>query len=236
MFLRKGSVFAVASMLVACSLCASLLIDHFDKGDGSDITYVALGDSITYGFITHTERMSHPYPCQLAYKLGVDEHINLAVSGATVSDTAGDNNTMEQLKGVPADADLISVMIGVNDFGNDAPLGKLGDRTMDTIYGGLELLVSGLVGRCPDAFIFFMTPFPFLNYPGPNGLGYVLKDVADAVTEVCSLYDVPVLDMYTLGEYSLENDPGSDGLHPTEAFFRKYTVPKILDFLERTYE
>lgn len=235
MFMGKVPVLAVALILVMCSVCALAVNDHINEKNGTNLKYVALGDSITYGFVTRDIRMSHPYPSQLAHEMGINRHINLAVSGATVSDTAGSNNTIEQLKYVPADADLISVMIGVNDFGNDAPLGKSGDKTMRTVYGGLELLVSGLMERCPDAFIFFMTPFEYLSYPGPNGLGYTLKDVVDAVTEICSLHGVPILDMYTLGQFSYAHDPWSDGLHPSEAFFRKYTVPTILDFLERTY-
>lgn len=231
--LGRSTSLLMAFMLVGCSFGASLLIDEFDLSGDIDVKYVALGDSITYGYGDGPNgRMPMPYPCQVADRMDFRQHINLGVNGATVSDL-WDNNTMAQLSKVPKDADIVSVMIGVNDFGNNVPLGNIGDDTISTIYGGLEHLVSGLMERCPDAFVFFMTPFQFLSYPGTNQQGYTLKDVADAVSEVCSLHCVPVLDMYHDGNFSYDTDPHCDGLHPTERFFKRYMVPMVVEFIER---
>ena len=196
--------------------------------------YVALGDSITYGHAM-CGRMSHPYPSLVGDRLGISDVVNLAVSGATVSGLHPNNNTMLQLEQVPLDADIISVMIGVNDFGNNVPLGDIDDRTQDTVYGGLNLLADGLLAKCPDAFLFFMTPFPFLSMMGDNSAGYSVSDVADAVKDVCSQRGILVLDMYEVGCFTMENDPACDTLHPTERFFRKYTAPIIERFIKENY-
>ena len=91
------------------------------------------------------------------------------------------------------------------------------------------------MAKCPDAFIFFMTPFPFLGMPGDNSAGYSVSDVADAVKEVCAVRGIPVLDMYDVGCFSMENDPACDTLHPTEKFFRTYTAPIIEKFIRENY-
>ena len=227
-----------ATILMVMALFASSLLGDFEERDPmfGDLEYVALGDSITYGFDGDTGmRMASPYPCLVAKKLGVGSHTNLAVSGATVSNINRYNNTMLQFADVPESADIISVMIGVNDFSVCAPLGQMGDMTQDTIYGGLYMLAASLQDRCPDAVIFFMTPFQFPGYPGENPAGYTLSDVADAVKVVCLDRGIPVLDMYTYGGFSMESDPCCDTLHPTQAFFRKYTAPMVSEFIRSLY-
>lgn len=232
--MNRTSVLLVSLALVGCALGTSLVMEStYEPPESSDVYYVALGDSITYGMAGDTGvRMIHPYPCQVSEALRLERHLNLAVSGATVSYGAG-NNTANQLFVVPSDADMVSVMIGVNDFGFNAPLGEFGDSTPDTVYGGLDYLARGLKERCPDAFIFFMTPFKYLSYSGQNGAGYTLKDVANAVGDVCEKYGLPVLDMYEDGMFSWENDPGCDGLHPTQSFFKRFTTKQIVDFVKR---
>ncbi|MBO5669264.1 MAG: SGNH/GDSL hydrolase family protein [Candidatus Methanomethylophilaceae archaeon] len=232
--MNRASVLLVSLALVGCALGTSLVMEStYEPPESSDVYYVALGDSITYGYDGNTGlRMDRPYPCQVSDALHLKRHLNLAVNGATVSYGSG-NNTVNQLFVVPSDADMVSVMIGVNDFGSNVPLGAFGDSTPDTVYGGLDHLARGLKERCPDAFIFFMTPFRFLSYPGQNGAGYTLKDVANAVEDVCEKYGLPVLDMYEDGLFSWENDPKCDGLHPSQKFFEKFTTGQIVDFVKR---
>ena len=234
--MNRTSVLLVSLALVGCALGTSLVMEStYEPPESSDVYYVALGDSITYGMAGDTGvRMIHPYPCQVSEALRLERHLNLAVSGATVSYGAG-NNTVNQLFVVPSDADMVSVMIGVNDFNFGAPLGDIDDMTQDTVYGGLNLLAKGLKERCPDAFIFFMTPFQFPGNMGSNHMGYTLRDVADAVEDVCASYGIPVLDMYDEGGFSMESDPKCDTLHPTQGFFRKNTAPQISDFIRENY-
>ena len=231
----RTSVLLISLALVGCAFGTSMVVENvYEPSELLDVYYVSLGDSITYGYDGETGiRMGHPYPCQVSDALHLEKHLNLAVSGATVSYGSAGNNTVNQLFVVPSDADMVSVMIGVNDFGSNTPLGAFGDSTPDTVYGGLDYLAKGLKEKCPDAFIFFMTPFKFLSYPGQNAVGYALKDVANAVEDVCEKYGLPVLDMYEDGMFSWENDPRCDGLHPTQSFFKRFTTKQIVDFVKR---
>lgn len=65
---------------------------------------------------------------------------------------------------------------------------------------------------------------------------YTLNDVVNAIKEVALIYDVPVLDLYNEGRYELEMyEAYSDGVHPTQEFFRQYTTPQIAEFIINNY-
>ena len=226
---------AIVVTVMVSSLCVVCPIPEESDSEFGELDYVALGDSITYGYEWGGGRVADPYPCLVSKRLGFGTHTNLAVSGTTLTECHGRSNIMSQLEEVRSGADVVSVMIGVNDYAISAPLGDIDDVGNDTIYGSLNLLVTGLKEGCPNAFIFFMTPYPFIGMPGHNSAGYTLADVADAVEEVCASHSVPVLDMYGDGGFILANDPRCDGLHPTQEFFRAYTAPQIIAFIEENF-
>ena len=112
----------------------------------NDIIYLTFGDSITFGHdgIDHAHPMKAPYPMQVATALGIT-NINRAVSGATL----GVNNRgvccmSERMLAYTEPADIISLMIGVNDYQADVPLGKPTDRDNTTFYGALTLVSEHL--------------------------------------------------------------------------------------------
>ncbi len=204
------------------------------------IIYLTFGDSITFGHdgITHAHPMKRPYPMQVAELLGM-ENVNRAVSGATL----GVNNTdlccmSERILNYTDPADVISLMIGVNDYQTDVPLGKMGDRENTTYYGALTLVAEHLKKTQPDAFIFFMTPFKAkikgVMHTENNAVGYPLSKIREAIYTVAEKYSIPVLDMYNLCDY--ENNEmmqkNSDGLHPSQQFLTDYAVPQIVNYLK----
>ena len=87
-----------------------------------------------------------------------------------------------------------------------------------------------------------MTPYKEYPYHSntcdtPNRNGYTLEDYANAINVVCAKYNIPVLDMYNLGNFELEMyDTNSDGIHPSQEFFEKYTAPQIAKFIKENYE
>jgi hypothetical protein len=130
-------------------------------------------------------------------------------------------------------------MGGVNDYLQNLPLGNLDDNTNDTIYGSLNIIAENLSSR-KDTFVFFMTPYKYRigdhTYEDGNAAGYFISNVADAVKTVASKYNIPVLDMYTYGQFELEMfNEDSDGLHPSQEFFREYTAPQIAEFIRQNY-
>ena len=207
------------------------------------LTYVAFGDSITYGadYTRNYSQMDFPYPTLVAESLELSSVSNKAISGATLC--TNDMNLVCMTNNILAyteQADIISVMLGVNDYNRSLPLGDIDDKTKDTVYGSLNLIAEHLTTTQEDAFIFFMTPYKCKvgsrTYKDKNDAGYVLEDVSNAVKEVANKYNIPVLDMFNEGQYELEMyNYGSDGIHPSQEFIREYTAPQIAEFIRQNY-
>lgn len=210
------------------------------RGDLATLTYVAFGDSITYGIDGNYRvgdsayRMTNPYPNLVGETLGLQAVRNMGVSGASFCPHPDRANMTSNILGFGGEADIISLLLGVNDFTSKLPLGEPTDRDNTTIYGCLHLISEHFKTLYPDAFIFYMTPFQYKN--PDNGI-YRLEDVANAVKTVAAEYDIPVLDMYNLGKYELEmNVSPNDGVHPSQQHHIDYTAPLICEFLARHYE
>lgn len=116
---------ATAVAVLALSACGA---ENPEKGAGDISTYAALGDSYTSGVglvpVTNEtcNRSSLNYPTLLADRLGFDEFIDASCAGATSADLLGVQTTKKgsnapQLDQVPADADLVTIGLGLNDHG-----------------------------------------------------------------------------------------------------------------------
>jgi len=209
--------------------------------NGKKATYLTFGDSITFGHdgITHAHPMARPYPMQVGNILGL-EVINKAVSGATLAkNDRGLCCMSERILSYTTPADIVSLMIGVNDYQTDIPLGKMGDADNSTFYGALELSVKHILETHKGAFVFLITPFKAKikgkMYTECYLGGYPLEKIRDAIVTMGEKYSLPVLDMFNLGRYEdIEMmNPKSDGLHPSEEFFENYAVPVIVEFLRK---
>ena len=142
-----------------------------------------------------------------------------------------------------SDADAVVVFGGTNDFGHgDAPMGTMNDRTEDTFYGAMHVLLQRLVEKYPNAQLVVMTPLHRCTEDegglNPDGLrrAGVLKDYVDAIIEVAALYAIPVLDLYrTSGLQSrvpvIRQLFVPDGLHPNDAGHEKL-AKRLLGFLQ----
>ena len=108
-----------------------------------------------------------------------------------------------------------------------------------SFYGALNVILSTLKSKYPNATIVFVTPlhrygFGINSATGvehtfdsvPNGAGHTLEDYVNAIKLVCERYGVAVVDLY--GE--LDMDPRNeetreyympDGLHPNTAGHRQ---------------
>lgn len=204
--------------------------------DFTSLTYVAFGDSITYGIdaLLDYARMDDPYPGLVAEKLGLTA-INKGVSGATFCQNNKGRPVMtSQILEFSGEADIISVLLGVNDYVCALPLGTISDEGRDTIYGCLNTIARYLRTNYKDSFVFFMTPYK-ANHS--STAPYALSAVARAVKEVATLYHFPVLDLYNDGNFELEMYQSySDGVHPSQAFIRQYTAPQIAEFIRQNYK
>lgn len=181
--------------------------------------------------------MANPYPTLVAEKLDLKSFENKGISGATFcSNTVNRTNMTANILAYTQHADIVSVMLGVNDFAAGLPLGTPTDKTNSTIYGSMYLICEHFKAYYDDSFVFFMTPFPYSKGTTQNSQGYLLKDVAEAIKYMADKYDYPVLDMFNNSSYELEMNSGSgDGLHPSQEYFNKYGAPKIVSFIKNNY-
>ena len=200
---------------------------------------MAFGDSITYGIDGNYRsgdanyRMAKPYPTLVGDTLGIGTVNNQGVSGASFCPHPQRANMTQKILSFTGEADIISLLLGVNDFTSKHALGKPGDKDNSTIYGSLYLISEYLTTNYPDAYIFYMTPFQYKN---PDNGTYKLEDVATAVKTVAAQFDIPVLDMYNLGKYENEmNVAPNDGVHPSQQHHITYTAPLISEFLTKNY-
>ena len=143
-------------------------------------------------------------------------------------DPKWDRDFIARAEEMDADADVIVVFGGTNDFGHgDAPIGTMQDRSEYTFYGALHLLIQKLLARYPDAQLVFMTPLHRLSEDVTvNEIGLPLarslEGYAEIVKEVARYYGVPVLDLFSVSGMQpkapvIQRRFMPDGLHPNDA-------------------
>lgn len=199
-----------------------------------------LGDSITAG--VGVSDLAYSYPLVFE-KLAECEVFVDGISGsriapqkATDREIGSNKHFIMRAPFLPADADMIVVFGGTNDFGHgNAPFGEFEDRTADTFCGAMHTLCQTLIQTHPKATVIFITPLHRttedyevneIGLPREKLISYV-----EMIRRVCAYYDFPVLDLYALSGIQPavpENRERymPDGLHPSNAGAEK--IAKLL--------
>ena len=189
-----------------------------------------LGDSITFGCGASDKKYSFVEVFQRETKSNC---VNLGISGSRISyQTAPSVDNLywdkfyeTRLDEIPSDSDIIVVFGGTNDFGHgDAPLGKMGDKTVLTFYGALYQLMSKLKVVFPSSKIVFATPLK--REWDEREVSYrekpvTLDEFREAIISSAKLFDLPVIDLYNLFDVNPKNEEEKmkympDGLHPSD--------------------
>ena len=193
---------------------------------------VFLGDSITEG--VGASCMEKRYTDVFARLTGAVS-VNYGISGTRIAAQRQslpdreryDDNFCERALRMDADADIVVVFGGTNDFGHgDAPIGADTDRTPDTFFGAMHVLCEELLTRYPVSEIVFMTPLHRLNEDDPRGdakpadVG-TLRRYVEIMRSVLEYYSIPVLDLYGSGRIqpkvgTIREKYLPDGLHPSD--------------------
>ncbi len=203
-----------------------------------------LGDSITEGI--GPSDINNVY-WKLIEKDGCEVK-GFGISGTRIArqqkpaDESFDKYFRSRIDDMDADADVVVVFGGTNDFGHgDAAMGKPEDRTDDTFYGALHNLYTDLIKKYKRGQIVVMTPLHRLeeerdyNEIGIRAAG-TLKDYVDAIIHVAGYYGIPVLDLYRTGGMNPETDEireiyMPDGLHPSDEG-HKIIYRRLKEFLK----
>lgn len=197
--------------------------------------WVALGTSITSMGL---------YAEPLADALGVTL-TNLGVSGATLSrgitndvNFFGNGQVSAQLYSVPADAELVTLEVGVNDFRSSVRLGAFGDKDDTTFYGALWAALDFLRTYRPNSLVVCLTPYGFTEatfsgtWGTANGWGRYLRDYQRAIHEVAAVFGVPVIPVGEESGIGVQTATSlmSDGLHLNASggeWYADFVAPRL---------
>lgn len=209
-----------------------------------NITWVAIGDSITY-LNEHPDetgnRITKGYMTRVVEKLPAFHYINKGYNGWTAVNIATD---IEKLN-IPS-ADVYSIFLGTNDWWGSKPLGTLSDYEnntgLATVNGSFRVIMNKLKSLNPQAKIVLITPlqrvdFVYINNFKNNAFGSYkekngqkLEQFADAIVAIAMLEGIPVVDLYhkkgmdhaKLVQFKYLKDPATGQ-------YKKFTYPEFVD-------
>lgn len=200
-----------------------------------------LGDSITEGHGCSSEATR--FTSRIAAEYGAITR-NYGIGGTRIApqsqvsaEPRWDLDFISRVPDMNADADLIVVFGGTNDFGHgEAPFGDFSDRTADTFCGALHALYTALLEKYPETTIMVMTPLHRDFEDNPNMHGKVLHDYVDTIRRTAEYYGLPVLDLFAVSGIQpavpvMKEKFMPDGLHPNDAGHVILTN-KIVKFIE----
>ena len=174
------------------------------------ITWVALGDSITYLNDHQNEtgnRITKGYMTLVTEKLENIQYINKGYNGWTATKIATDIEKLGIQK-----ADIYTVFLGTNDWWGAKPLGTFDDYKNNTgtktVNGSFRVIVDKLRSLNDQASIVLITPmqrvdFVYINDAKNNAWGSYkekggqqLEDFANAIIEIGKYENIKVVDLF----------------------------------------
>lgn len=208
-----------------------------------EITWVAIGDSITY-LNEHTDetgnRITKGYMTRVTEKLPNIHYINQGHNGWTAVRIAADIEKLGLVK-----ADVYSVFLGTNDWWGGKPLGSFSDYENNTgnatVYGSFRTIINKLRSLNDKAKIILITPmqrvdFVYINNFKNNAYGSYkekngqqLEQFANAVNEIGKHEHFSVIDLYHKSGMALENLIKYKRLKdPVTGVYQNYPYPKFI--------
>ena len=178
---------------------AEYLPDSVNLNTWENKKVICLGDSITAN--------TNSWVNGLKMNLGLEEITNAGVGGSTISDNGTETYFANRVTADYANYDCVFVMGGTNDEGQSIPIGDTSYSNgfkKTTFKGAVADLIKTIQTVAPNAQIIFATPVSGRGSAGENaneckknGLGLTTADYAKAMREVCSLYSIPCIDLYS---------------------------------------
>lgn len=214
-----------------------------------NLSYTALGDSITWGQDGIAKKQTIPYCEHVKNILKLKKVTNLGIGWSTMAhletcschDWHNAHDPMcERWNQIPADSDIISISGGVNDRGLSVPIGEIDSRDINTFLGAYNVLLDIIQEVYKNAWIFIMTlTVTKATYKTnlKNEIGKTWEDYDNALIELAKKRKIPILHMSEIkGVIENLRDPNSDGVHPSSDCYKNCIAPAIADFIKNNYE
>ena len=232
---KEGYSTVITAAEAAAALTVSVAGEMIETGL-SKYVFATVGDSITYGTDPDngdSGQIANPWPEMVANLNQFGNVINCGVASARVLGFNTPNPPPRvwstEWNTVPEQADIICVMIGINDMLSAKAgyagyvLGQMSDRTGDSFYGGLHMMWQGLISRFPASSgkKLFMMQYPY----DPVFADY-WDDWMGATVKVAEYYGIPILYLDKELGVSVAGDVNHDywrivdgkvDAHPTQA-------------------
>lgn len=223
---------------------ALTVIALFGSFKPRDLTWTALGDSITYLNEHPNEtgnRVTKGYMTRVTEKLPHIHYTNQGHNGWTAVHIAQEIETLGLGK-----ADIYSVFLGTNDWWGGRPLGRFADyqnkADSNTVYGSFRIIIDKLRSLNPAARIVLITPmqrtdFVYLTNPKNNAYGsykpkngQYLEAFAAAIDSIGRSEQFPVVDLYHLKGLDVKKLVAYKRLKdPQTGTYRNYPYPAFID-------
>jgi lysophospholipase L1-like esterase len=206
-----------------------------------EISWVAIGDSITYHngkpWATRN-RLTHGYMDDVAEKLPYIHFTNQGYGGWTAK-TMADN--IEKI-GVTK-ADIYTILLGTNDWWTCLSIGTLNDYTNNTgngtVYGAYRTIINKIHSLNSDAKIILLTPMQRTDFVDVNDstsiiygcykankTGHFLSEYADAIKSIAKAENFKLVDLYNKSGITIQNAVKFRRLRdPKTGVYKNYTYP-----------
>jgi acyl-CoA thioesterase I len=177
----------------------------------SQITYVAIGASDTFGIGTSEPYMEN-WPTDLADKLSQKVHlINLGIPGITLHDALN----LELPVALDSHPELVTIWLGVNDIANKV--------SVSSYSHDLDLMLMRLETQAPSAHILIanipdLTLLPYFASYNLPGLRHIIDEYNATIAQEAQQHHAILVNL-SLHNYNLRAHPeyiSNDGLHPTD--------------------
>lgn len=185
----------------------------------SKITWVAIGDSITY-LNEHRdetgERITKGYMSRVVEKLPGIHYVNQGHNGWTSGGIASEIEKLGLEK-----ADLYTVFLGTNDWWQGRPVGTMKDYQNNTgnntVNGSFRIIIEKLRSLNPKARIILITPMQRTDFVYINNMknsaygsykeknGQWLEQFANAIADIALYEKFGLVDLYHDSRMTLQN-------------------------------
>jgi len=183
------------------------------------ITWVAIGDSITY-LNDHPDetlnRMTRGYLSRVTDTLPDVQYVNQGHNGWKSTDIAANIDKLGLVK-----ADVYTIFLGTNDWWGGVPIGNISDYENETgtgtVFGSFRVIIDKVRQLNGQAKIILITPmqrsdFVYVLNPDNNAYGSYrpkngqsLEEVADAVIAIGKHEQLQVIDLYHDPRFDIKN-------------------------------